>query len=1075
MLANRQKLAGSVAILLTALVSVRSLCAKTDGGKSIDFARDVRPILADNCFHCHGPDDAERQAELRLDLWESTADVRGAAEVVTANKPDDSELIARVSSKDADVRMPPADSGKSLTPEQIETLRAWVAQGGVYQQHWAFMPPNRPDVPAVKNADWVRNPIDAFVLARLEQEGLQPSTPANATTLLRRLSLDLIGLPPTLHELEAFEKAASDSAIEREIDRLLASPHFGERWARMWLDAARYADSDGFEKDKPRFVWMYRDWVVNAFNANLPYDQFLIEQIAGDLLARESEAPAEPNSTKPYPATSRLSGSFAFPMDQDKIVATGFVRNSMINEEGGIDPEQFRMEAMFDRMDAIGKGMLGLTIGCAQCHSHKYDPLTHAEYYQMFAFLNNCHEAQITVYTPEQRAEWKATHAIIRGIEEKLKAANPDWRKRMAAWEESVRNNQPEWTIVRPQLDSSGDQKHYVQGDGSILAAGYAPTTTVTKFTVEAKLPRITAVRLELLNDPNLPHGGPGRAPNGLCALTEFDVDAAAMDKPEQKTELKFAKVTADVNPPERELERMFHDRTDRRRVTGPIEYANDDNQLTAWGVDIGPGRSNVPRKAVFVLEKPLEFAAGAELTFKLTQNHGGWNSDDNQNNNVGRFRFAVTSAENVEADPVPSDVRDILHIPADRRTPDQVACVFSYWRTTVAEWQEENRRIEALWQSHPRGTSQLALQQRESPRPTHRLDRGNFLAPAEEVTPGVPAFLHPISAPDPKAPPTRLDFARWIADRRSPTTARSIVNRVWQAYFGVGLVETAEDLGTQGSAPSHPELLDWLAVELMDHGWDLKRLHRLIVTSATYRQSSAVTPELLSRDPANRLLARGARYRVDAEVVRDIALSASGLLNRKLGGPSVYPPAPEFMFVPPASYGPKTWATDTGPDKYRRALYTFRFRSVPYPMLQTFDAPNGEFSCARRVRSNTPLQALTTLNEPLFMESARALAIEILAAGGSSDAERIAGTVRRCLAREPDDKELHVLQQFIDKQKLRFGENGRDPWPLIVDDKESKESVTAQLPEGVKAADLAAWTALARVVLNLDETISRE
>jgi hypothetical protein len=979
--------------------------------------------------------------------------------------------------------MPPADSGKSLTQEQIETLRAWVAQGGEYQQHWSFVPPKRPDVPVVKNGGWVRNPIDAFVLARLEKEGLQPSPPAGAATLIRRLSLDLIGLPPTLEELAAFDEPSGESAIEREIERLLASPHFGERWARVWLDAARYADSDGFEKDKPRFVWTYRDWVVNAFNANMPYDQFLVEQIAGDLLAREGEAPAEPqptshnqSSAKPYPATSRLSGSFALPMDQDKLVATGFVRNSMLNEEGGIDPEQFRMEAMFDRMDAIGKGMLGITIGCAQCHSHKYDPLTHAEYYQMFAFLNNCHEAQITVYTPEQRAEWNSTYAVIRGIEDGLKATNPDWRERMAAWEESVRDNVPEWTVVRPQLDSSGDQKHYLQEDGSILAAGYAPTTTETNFAVETKLPRITAVRLELLNDANLPHGGPGRAPNGLCALTEFDVDAAPLEKPEQKAEQKFAKVTADVNPPERELEKMFHDKTDRRRVTGPIEYANDDNQLTAWGLDIGPGRSHVPRKAVFVFEKPLESAAGAQLTFKLTQNHGGWNSDDNQNNNLGRFRFSVTSAENVEADPLPSDVRAILQTPAAERTPEQVDCVFSYWRTTVPEWQEENRRIESLWQSHPRGATQLALQERETPRPTHRLDRGNFLAPAEEVTPGVPAFLHPIEGGgDSNASPTRRDFARWIADRRSPTTARSIVNRIWQAYFGTGLVETAEDLGTQGAAPSHPELLDWLAVELMDSGWGLKRLHRLIVTSATYRQSSAVTPELLARDPANRLLARGARFRVDGEIVRDIALSASGLLNRKLGGPSVYPPAPEFLFVPPASYGPKTWATDTGLNKYRRALYTFRFRSIPYPMLQNFDAPNGEFSCVRRVRSNTPLQSLTTLNEPLFMESARALAREIVADGGSSDAERIACAVRRCLSREPDGKEMDVLQQFLDKQKKRFGQNGADPWPLIADNDQAKEQLITELPTGTTAADLAAWTVLARVVLNLDETITRE
>jgi hypothetical protein len=395
-----------------------------------------------------------------------------------------------------------------------------------------------------------------------------------------------------------------------------------------------------------------------------------------------------------------------------------------------------------------------------------------------------------------------------------------------------------------------------------------------------------------------------------------------------------------------------------------------------------------------------------------------------------------------------------------------------------VPEWQEENRRIEALWQSHPQGTTQLVLAEREKPRKSHRLERGNFLAPAEEVAPGVPAFLHPLAKEredaGPKTPPNRLDFARWLADRRSPTTARSIVNRIWQAYFGTGLVETAEDLGTQGAPPSHPELLDWLAVELMDHGWDLKHLHRLIVTSSTYRQSSKVSPQLLARDPGNRLLARGPRYRVEAEVVRDIALAASGLLYDKVGGPSVYPPAPDFLFQPPSSYGPKPWHHDTGPDRYRRAIYTMRYRSVPYPALQNFDAPNGEFACARRVRSNTPLQALTTLNEPLYVECARALALCIVKDGGGSDVERIKYAVRRCVSRNPKTEELAVLQDFLARQNKRF-DGGAEPWQLLVDDDKAKAKLAAKMPANVTPADLAVWTAVARVVLNLDETITKE
>jgi len=1015
----------------------------------LDFNRDVRPILSNNCFHCHGPDPKDRQADLRLDVWKSAGDIHGAETALDAKTPAESELLKRITSDDPDVHMPPPDSGKSLTPEQIKTLRDWVEQGAKYELHWAFVPPQRPEVPAVKNSGWVRNPIDAFVLARLEREGLDPSPPAVANTLFRRLSLDLVGLPPTLEELKKFDADGGNHAYEEQIERLLASPHFGERWGRVWLDAARYSDSDGFEKDKPRFVWMYRDWVINAFNQDLPYNQFVIEQIAGDLL--------------PHPT-------------QDQLVATGFLRNSMINEEGGIDPEQFRMEAMYDRMDAIGKGILGLTIQCAQCHSHKYDPLTQTEYYQMFAFLNNCHEAQISVYTRAQQAEWQATESVVRTIEDRLRAANPDWPQRMAAWEESVRNNQPEWTVVRPPDDSTGDQKHYVLDDGSILAGGYAPTYFTTEFPCDVKLPRITAVRLELLNDPNLPHGGPGRSIYGTCALTEFEVDAALPEHPEKELKLKIAKATADVNPPERELEKAFDDLSGKRRVTGPIEFANDGNDLTAWGIDIGPVRGNVPRKAVFTFEKPLEAAGGARLTFKLAQNHGGWNSDDNQNNNVGHFRFAVTSAENPVADPLPADVRTIVETPADKRTAEQTARVFGYWRTTVPEWNEENRRIEALWQSHPQGATQLSLVERDKLRKTHRLERGNFLAPAEEVSPGVPAFLNPLARDgDADKPATRLDFAKWLADRRSPTTARSIVNRIWQAYFGTGLSVTAEDLGTQGDPPSNPELLDWLAVELMDHDWSLKHLHRLIVTSATYRQSSAVTPQMLERDPTNRLLARGPRYRVDAELVRDVALSASGLLNPLVGGPSVFPPAPEFLFKRPASYGPKTWIVATGPDRYRRGLYTFRFRSVPYPVLQAFDAPVGEIACARRDRSNTPLQALTTLNEPLFVECARALALKLLRNGGTTDAERLTAAVNRCLAREPRGDELKVLQDFLDRQRQQFNRAGADPWRLLADDDKAKQKLSAELSAGTTPADLAAWTAVARVVLNLDETITKE
>ncbi len=1054
MVARRKIVVHSAAFAVLVGASVGATLSRAETpAPTIDFTRDVRPILAANCIKCHGPDPENRQADLRLDVWQSAGDIHGAEAVIAARQPADSELVNRITEGDPDLHMPPADSGKTLTPEQIDTLKNWIAQGAEYKKHWAFEAPQRPPVPQVKDAARVRNPIDAFVQSRLEREQLSPAQPASPSTLLRRLSLDLVGLPPTLDEIAAFEanvkSGGIDGAYRREIERLLASPHFGERWARVWLDAARYADSDGFEKDKPRFVWMYRDWVISALNRDLPYDEFIVEQIAGDL---------EPNPT------------------QDQLVATGFLRNSMINEEGGIDPEQFRMEAMFDRMDAIGKAILGLTIQCAQCHTHKYDPLAQTDYYRMFAFINNCHEGAITTYTPAENEEWAATETAIRLIEKGLRDAKPDWADRMAEWEKSVRNNQPEWiTLGNPHTDDQSGEKFYNQDDGSVLAAGYAPTWKVTEFKVDAKAAKITAFRLELLNDSNLPCGGPGRSIYGTCALTEFQVDAAPINNQANRTPLKFNKVSADVNPPERELESFFDDKSGKRRVTGPIEFANDGKVETAWGIDLGGGRSNVPRKAVFHLEKPFDATGGYKLTIKLAQQHGGWNSDENQNNNLGRFRFAYTTADDPTADPIPTDVRQILAIPAENRTPEQAGRVFSYWRTTVPEWAKYNERLEALWQSHPRGTTQLVLKERDKLRPTHRLDRGNFLAPAEEVAPGVPDFLNPLEPSKPGAKPTRLDFAHWLVDRKSPTAARSIVNRIWQGYFGMGLVATAEDLGTQGEPPSHPELLDWLAVELMDHNWSLKHLHRLIVTSATYQQASTVAPELQTRDPANRLLARGPRFRVDAEVVRDIALASSGLLVNKVGGPSVHPPAPEFLFQPPISYGPKTWIVETGPNRYRRAMYTFRYRNLPYPVLQAFDAPNGEVACARRARSNTPLQALAMLNEPLFVECARALALSVLAEGGSSETDRLTYAVRRCLSREPDKNEIDALQKFLDQQKDRFAKQGADPWQLLADDDKGKARLESKLPNGTRPAELAAWTAVARVVLNLDETITKE
>jgi hypothetical protein len=529
--------------------------------------------------------------------------------------------------------------------------------------------------------------------------------------------------------------------------------------------------------------------------------------------------------------------------------------------------------------------------------------------------------------------------------------------------------------------------------------------------------------------------------------------------------------VTADYNQPERFLDTNFYDKTTNSRITGPVSFAIDGKDHTAWGIDAGPGRRNQDRKAVFVASKPAGFTNGTYWRIGLHQNHGGWNSDDHMNNNLGRFRISATKAKAPDkADPLPKKVRDILTIPAEKRTPVQMATVFGYWRTTVTDWKEANDRIEALWKEYPEGATSLTLLAREEPRDTHMLKRGDWLKPTRKVSAGVPAFLHPLPR---NADDSRLTFAKWMADRNSPTTARVIVNRVWQAYFGEGLVGTPEDFGTQSALPSHPELLDWLATEFMDHNWSFKWLHRLIAGSATYRQSSTVTQQLHQKDPYNRLLARGPRSRVEGEIVRDIALAASGLLNPKIGGTSVMPPAPEFLFNPPASYAPFPWKHDASEEKYRRGLYVFRRRSTPYPALQMFDVPNADFSCVRRQRSNSPLQALVTLNEPLFVECSQALAKRALAEGGQTDQDRIAYAFRRTLARKPTQSEMDDLLALLQKQRERIAEG----WVNASEVATSKSELIKEtdLPKGASPAQLAAYTVVSRVLLNLDETITKE
>lgn len=988
--------------LISCAALLATLSLRADGDPAmVSYEKDVLPILRTHCYACH--DENKQTAAYRLDIRSQA--MKGGESEQIAIKPGDakgSELVKRITKNaDDDERMPPRNAKAGpLSAKQIETIKTWIAAGAKWpdslaneatRPHWAFVPPVKTKLP-----DVAKHPIDAFIRDRLAKEGLKPSPSADRRTLIRRLSLDLVGLPPTPAEVEAFVNDASPDAEQKLIDRLLASKHYGERWGRLWLDAARYADSDGYEKDKPRFVWFYRDWVIKAFNGNRPYDRFITEQLAGDLL---------PNAT------------------QDQRVATGFLRNSMINEEGGIDPEQFRMEAMFDRMDAVGKSMLGLTIQCAQCHTHKYDPISHQEYYRLFAFLNNSHEANITVYTPEEEKKRAELWAEIRKIEEQLKMKDA-WQQYQNRPTKANPPGETSWVVIKAKVpdESTGGSKYNLQSDGSYLVNGYAPTKHGVKLEWHTHLERITAFRLELLTDPNLPRGGPGRSIEGTAALTEFEVLVGPADKSMPATKVRFVKALADEDMPEAPLKAIYADKSNRKRILGPVSLAIDGKDETAWGHDIDPVRRNQNFTALFLPDKPIEgFRGGTFLQIVLKQNHGGWNSDDNQNCNLGRFRLGVT------VDPQPQ-------LPARVDT-------FDRFRATVPAWKDANRQIDDLLARMPEGTTQLVYAERDRVRPTNLLKRGDFLKPGEFVSAGVPAALNPM----PKdSTPNRLALAKWMTDRQSPTTARAFVNRIWQAYFGTGIVSTTEDLGTQCEPPSHPELLDWLAVEFMESGWDIKKLHRLIVTSETYRQSSKVLPEHLAKDPNNRLLARFPRIRVDAEIARDIALKASGLLTETVGGPSVYPPIPEFLMLPPASYGPKVWPESKGADRYRRAMYTFKFRSVPHPALSAFDAPTGDTSCVKRTRSNTPLQALAGLNEPLMLEAAQALG-QTMAKAPGDDNTKIAVGFQRCTSRTPSAEEARVLRELL------TAERGREP-----------------------KGDTA-WTAIGRVLLNLDETVTRE
>ncbi|HRK16676.1 MAG TPA: PSD1 and planctomycete cytochrome C domain-containing protein [Prosthecobacter sp.] len=1025
-----------------------ALAASCLTATAVDFRREVQPVLSEHCYHCHGVDEKTRKGGLRLDVREAA--LKGGKSdgpAITPGKPEESSILARMTAHDADEIMPPPKEKKPVTAAQIETLKKWIAEGAEYAGHWAF---ESPKIEA-RNPTNDKHPLDAMVEERLAKENLKLSPPAAPATLARRLWLDLTGLPPTPEEVEAFTADSirnPQSAIRNLTDTLLQSPRHGEKWARVWLDAARYSDSNGYEKDLPREQWAWRDWVIAALNRDMPYDQFIIEQIAGDLL---------PGAT------------------QEQVIATGFLRNGMVNEEGAIVPEQFRIEGVFDRMDCVGKAVLGLTLQCAQCHTHKFDPITHDEYFGMFAFLNNAYEAQTWVYDEAQQKAVAKVRSGLTSIRDRLKKQTPDWQEKLAAWEKSVAAQQAEWQPLPPKklMTVSGLNHPTRLEDESILTLGHPSSSSDHLIFAEPALDGVTGLRLEALTHRDLPHTGPGHSRHGIWAITELECHTQKPgEKDWQKVEMKNA--TADFSEPDHRIEPEWQTKADEKseRRVGPVAFLIDGDNQTAWRADRGPGRRNAPSVAVVQFATPLKAPAGTRMRLTVRMNHSGDGNGRGQRAiaMLGRMRFSTTRSPTPKTPAVDHAAQLAMQVPAEKRGADEHDALLTAWSRTLPEAKKLNDEAEALWKNWPAEpkTSVLHLAEREPEmaRSTHLLERGVWNQPKHDVRPHVPAALHPLPAGDTA---DRLTFARWLVDERSPLTARVAVNRVWQTLFGTGLVETSEDFGTRAPTPEHHALLDWLAADFMRNGWSQKHLLRTIVTSSVYQQRSTLTPELREKDPNNRLLARGPRFRADAETVRDMALAISGLLHEQVGGPSIYPPVPQSVLD--YNYNPPDyWHAPTDAQRYRRSLYHFRKRSMPDPVLQAFDAPNGDFSCARRTRSNTPLAALTSLNETLFVEAAQALAQRILREGGGSDESRIRRAYLLCTSRAPTAAETGAVLRLLEQNRARLRAGELKAGEIAFSPLTKPEA----LPPDATPNDIASWTLVARVLLNLDETLSK-
>lgn len=996
-------------LVVSSLLALASALAAAE----VDFKRDIQPVFADKCYSCHGPE--KQKGGLRLDRKKDALQGGDSGKVIVPGKAGESVIIRNVSGVDPDNVMPPKGKGEPVTEKQLALLRAWVDGGAVWPEdavaeastssHWAFRVPVRAPVPNAST-----HPIDAFVLARLNREMISPAPEADRTTLIRRLSLDLLGLPPKPEEVEQFLSDTDAKAYEKLVDRLLASPHFGERWARHWLDLARYADSDGYEKDGVRpYAYLYRDWVIDAINRDLPFDQFTIEQLAGDLL---------------------LDATL------EQKVATGFHRQTLTNKEGGIDAEEFRCKATADRVNTTATVWLGLTVACAECHTHKYDPITQREYYQFYAFFNNASEKDVPAPRRAEIEEYRRDKELWdkkrEELNDGLKAQRArDLAQAQAQWEATLLRPKVDWRALEPfSADAREGTKLTISND-RIVASGKSPTTETYEVEFETALTNITGFRLEVLDDPD-EKKGMGRAENGNFVLSEFKL--RLIDARGESTNVTLTNAVADASQPEH-----------------PVGNAIDGNSGTGWSVAPQKARGHV---AIFETMEPL--SAEVKLAFTLVQQHG-------QQHTIGRFRIlATTSAPPFAVDVMPETITHAMGMRPSERAPEQKKELADFYREQIdPETLELKKQIAAHPRKRPTEPPTKAAILVEDDRETHIHVRGDFLRKGDEVEPATLAVLHPLRARNAK--PDRLDLARWLFDPANPLTGRVAANHVWKHLFGRGLVATVDDFGTRGETPSHPELLDWLATEFARLGWSRKELMKLIVTSATYRQSSQLRPELSQRDPLNILLARQNRLRLEAEVIRDCHLAVSGLLNAEIGGPSVRPPLPSDL-TSLAYANSIRWKNSEGTDRYRRGLYTFFQRTLPYPMLMTFDAPDSHVSCTRRERSNTPLQALTLMNDPTFFECAQALGRSTTAFSEMAKKEKARRIFMMVLSRAPTQKELDRLVEFQEVQSRFLKEKPKSASELL-GTKEVDDS-------GIETATLVALT---RTLMNLDEFVTRE